>query len=215
MNESLTIRDYRPGDEAGAYYVCMKTGNYGGDGEPFYRDDPDALGRIYVGPYLAFAPEYALMLVDAHGVAGYALGTLDTRAFFDRYDREWRPKLCAEFPDPPEPASAWSRVQSVYHLYHHPDYTCPEPYDEYPSHLHIDLLPRAQGHGFGRDMMQQIMQRLRTAGSPGVHLGMSAVNDRAYGFYRKLGFHELMREGEGTEGSIYMGLRFSSAKAAS
>ena len=27
-----TIRDYRPGDEAAAYYVCLKTGNSGDDG---------------------------------------------------------------------------------------------------------------------------------------------------------------------------------------
>ena len=68
------IRDYRPGDEAAAYFVCLKTGNHGDDGEPFYRDDPDALGRIFVGPYLQFEPELALMLEDEQGVCGYALG---------------------------------------------------------------------------------------------------------------------------------------------
>ena len=41
-------------DLPAAYHVCLKTGDHGGDGEPFYRDDPDALGRIYVGPYLAY-----------------------------------------------------------------------------------------------------------------------------------------------------------------
>jgi ribosomal protein S18 acetylase RimI-like enzyme len=209
MTSSAIIRDYTAGDESGAYYVCMKTGNFGGDGEPFYRDDPDALGRIYVGPYLKFAPEYSLILEDHLGVAGYALGTLESREFFDRYEREWRPDLCRDFPDPSGDESEWSRVESVYHLYHHPDYTCPEPYALYPSHLHIDLLPRAQGHGYGRAMMEQLMDRLRQSGSPGVHLGMSAVNDRAYGFYRNMGFHELMREGEGTAGSIYMGYRFA------
>jgi hypothetical protein len=41
----------------------------------------------------------------------------------------------------------------IYHDYHHPDVYCPEPYELYPSHLHIDLLPRAQGRGWGRRMM--------------------------------------------------------------
>jgi ribosomal protein S18 acetylase RimI-like enzyme len=45
---------------------------------------------------------------------------------------------------------------------------------------------------------------LRKKGAPGVHLGMAADNDRAYQFYRKLGFVELCRRGEGDDGSIYM-----------
>ena len=53
---ATTIRDYRPGDQAAAYFVCLKTGNQGDDGEPFYKEDPDALGRIFVGPYLQFEP---------------------------------------------------------------------------------------------------------------------------------------------------------------
>ena len=44
---SCLIRPARAGDEPGAYYVCLKTGDFGKDGEPFYREDPDALGRIF------------------------------------------------------------------------------------------------------------------------------------------------------------------------
>ena len=54
-------------------------------------------------------------------------------------------------------------MQQVHHSYHHPDYFCPEPYEAYPSHLHIDLLPRAQGRGYGRRMIEQIMETLRAA----------------------------------------------------
>ena len=64
----FTIRTARPGDEPGAYHVCLKTGDYGRDGEPFYREDPDALGRIFVGPYLEFEPEFGLVVEDDQGV---------------------------------------------------------------------------------------------------------------------------------------------------
>lgn len=202
---TFRIRDARPGDEAGAYHVCLKTGNFGQDGEPFYREDPDALGRIFVGPYLAFEPEFSLTLEDDQGICGYALGALESRAFFERYEREWRPKLCAQFPDPGGDPSTWTRSQMVHSWYHHPDYTCPEPYAEYPSHLHIDLLDRAQGRGFGRTMLNQVMDRMRLRGSPGAHLGVSLMNVPAQGFYRKLGFQELLRVGSGTDGCIYMG----------
>src|SRR5690606_18149696 len=106
-------------------------GNYGDDGEPFYRDDPDALGRIYVGPYLEFEPELALILEDRQGVAGYALGALDTRRFFERFERQWRPHLCRDFPDPSGDPAQWTRTQAVYHAYHHPAYFYPQPYDDY------------------------------------------------------------------------------------
>ena len=90
----FVIRAARSADEPGAYYVCVKTGDHGQDGEPFYQDDPDALGRIYVGPYLAFEPGHALVLEDAQGICGYALGALDSRAFYARYEAEWRADLC-------------------------------------------------------------------------------------------------------------------------
>src|SRR4029450_6490080 len=94
------IRTARIEDLPAAYYVCLKTGNHGDDGEPFYREDPDALGRIFVGPYLRFAPEFALMLEDDEGVCGYALAAPDSRKFYDRYEQEWRPELCEQFPAP-------------------------------------------------------------------------------------------------------------------
>ncbi len=201
----FTIRAARPGDEAGAYYVCLKTGDFGKDGEPFYREDPDALGRIFVGPYLAYEPDLSLILEDTEGICGYALGAFDSHSFFDRYEREWRPSLCAKHPAPQGDAETWTRVQTVYSWYHHPDYFCPEPYAAYPSHLHIDLLERAQGRGYGRRMMEQVMDKLRQRGSPGAHLGVSMLNIPAQGFYQRLGFQELARVGSGKDGCIYMG----------
>ena len=185
--------------------MCVKTGDHGRDGAPFYRDDPDALGRIYVGPYLMFEPELSLILEDDEGVCGYALGAVDSRGFYDRYEKEWRPGLSARFPAPTSDPSAWTRLEQVYHSYHHPDYFCPEPYAAYPSHLHIDLLPRAQGRGHGRRMLEQVMTLLARRGSPGAHLGVSVLNVPAIGFYKRLGFHELARAGTEQDGCIYMG----------
>ena len=206
---TMRIRMYEPCDKADAYHVCLKTGDHGKDGEAFYREDPDALGRIYVGPYLEFEPELALILEDDAGVCGYALGALDSKEFFDRYETEWRPELVAQFPEPTGDKTNWSRAEETYFLYHHPDYFCPEPYEKFPSHLHIDLVERAQGKGLGRQMIERLLTRLRERGSVGVHLGMSITNDPAYGFYRRLGFEELIRD----EDSIYMGMSWADSAA--
>ncbi len=207
MNGFL-LRPARPGDETGAYHVCLKTGDNGRDGEPFYLEDPDALGRIFVGPYLKFEPDLGVILEDAQGLCGYALGACDTRAFFARYETEWRPELQARFPAPAGDPAHWTPVQQIHHLYHHPDYYFPESYAEFPSHLHIDLLPRAQGRGFGRRMVERVMENLRRRGSPGAHLGLSTLNAPALAFYLRLGFHELTRVGPAEDGCIYMAKRF-------
>ena len=207
MNE-FNIRQAEAGDQPGAYYVCLKTGDNGRDGEPFYADDPDALGRIFVGPYLTFEPELSLVLADTLGICGYALGAFDSRAFYARYESEWRPRLCARFPCPQGDPAAWTRAQQIHYLYHHPDHLIPEPSHEYPSHLHIDLLERARGHGYGRRLLEQVMKSLRERGSPGAHLCVSMDNPPAVAFYEHLGFRELMRVGSGQNGCIYMGRRF-------
>ncbi|HET7695393.1 MAG TPA: GNAT family N-acetyltransferase [Vicinamibacterales bacterium] len=200
------IRPARAGDEPGAYRVCLLTGHNGENGEPFYGEDPDALGRIFVGPYLAFEPDLSFVLEDEE-ICGYVLGALDSRAFYRRYEEEWRPGLCGGFAAPQGNPATWTPVQRVYHAYHRPDYFCPDPYDEYPSHAHIDLLPRAQGRGHGRRMMDRLLAELRGRGSGGVHLGVSALNTRAQGFYAHLGFRELTRTGSGDDACVYMGLR--------
>lgn len=208
IHEGFVIRPARPGDEKGACHVCLKTGDHGQDGEPFYQEDPDALGRIFVGPYLAFEQPLSLILEDEQGICGYALGAFDSRAFYARYETEWRQDLCARFPEPTGDPVRWTRVQQVHHLYHHPDYFCPEPYEAYPSHLHIDLLPRAQGRGYGRRMLEQVIDSLRGRGSPGAHLGVSSLNTPAIGFYQRLGFRELIRVGSEADGCFYMGRRW-------
>ncbi len=203
------LRPPHPEDTAGAYAVCLKTGDFGRDGEPFYRDDPEALGRVFVGPYLAYEPELARILEDEEGVCGYVLAARDSRSFYARYEAEWRPELCRRFPAPTGDPAGWNRIQQIHHVYHHPDYFCPEPYDQYPSHVHIDLLPRAQGRGLGRAMMAEVLGLLRQVGSPGAHLGVSLPNVSAQGFYRKLGFQSLIQVGEGADGCLYLGYRLS------
>jgi ribosomal protein S18 acetylase RimI-like enzyme len=70
-------------------------------------------------------------------------------------------------------------------------YKSPENTALYPAHLHIDLLPRAQGHGMGRKIMMVFLERLRELAVSGVHLGVSKKNLNATQFYQHLGFKKL------------------------
>jgi protein O-GlcNAcase/histone acetyltransferase len=201
------LRRARPEDLPGCARVCLETGDHGGDGTPYYTDDPDALARIYVAPYLELEPELAHVLEDEAGICGYVLAAIDSRTFYAAYEARCRPRLVTVFPEPAGDPATWTRAQRVHHAYHHPDYHCPEPYADYPAHAHIDLSPRAQGLGHGGLLMRQILAELARRGAPGVHLGVSGRNPRALSFYARLGFVELERRGPPTDETVYLGLR--------
>ncbi len=209
---TFAVRPARPADEPARHRICLLTGDSGHDGTALYPDDPDALGRLYAAPYLHLEPALAFVLADADDTAcGYALGALDSRAYYARYEAAWRPALCARFPAPVGDPGAWTRTQQIYHAYHHPDYFCPAPEAEFPSHAHIDLLPAAQGRGWGRRLFTHLLDTLRRLGSPGVHVGVSSLNPHALGFYAHLGFRELTRTGPAHDGVVYLGLRLAPA----
>ena len=66
-----------------------------------------------------------------------------------------------------------------------------EEVKNYPAHLHIDILPLAQGKGYGRKLMETYLNQLRSQNIQGVHLIVSKNNQNAVGFYQQVGFQEL------------------------
>lgn len=207
FESGFRIRPCLPADLEAAYEVCLQTGDSGADGTHLYRDDPAALGDLYVGPYIAFEPDLAFVLEDGGGVCGYVLAALDSARFYERLRAEWLPPLCARHPDPEGDPATWTPSERLYHEYHHYAVYYPDSFRAYPSQLHIDLAPRAQGRGQGIRMMRRQLETLERRGSAGVHLCMSAVNHRAYRFYRKLDFDELARVGAGGDEVVYLGRR--------
>ncbi|KNC49907.1 histone acetyltransferase [Thecamonas trahens ATCC 50062] len=211
----FVIRTARPADVDACYLVCLETGNYGDDGTEFYLDDPLILGHRYTGPYLEF-DETAYVLEDEAGVCGYTLGVLDSNSFWARYLAEWVPKIVASLPagiaESHAPGGALAtpvegepRSHELYRHFLNPPtaYEFASFVDEYPSHLHIDIIARGQSQGQGTRLIKTLLSDLRARGSTGVHLEMAITNDAAYGFYRKLGFVELFRNTE----EIVMGIK--------
>ena len=135
------IREFRAGDEAAIYDICLRTGASGEDATHLYSD-PDLLGHVFAGPYLKLCPEFASVVEEDGDVLGYILGAPDTRAFEARCEAEWWPPLRGRYPDPGIPMTPDERMMhAIHHFAPAPD----EIVAGYPSHLHIDLLPRTQG----------------------------------------------------------------------
>ena len=182
------IRPLRREDRDVLYAICLKTGDAGQDATALYRD-AELLGHIYAGPYAALEPESGFVLEDEAGIGGYIVGARDTDAFETRLEQEWWPPLRARYSDPaalPEPER--HLAQSI----HKPWRTPKRITEPYPSHLHINLLPRFQG-GWGKRMMDRWLAAMRDAGSPGAHLGVGTRNERAVKFYLRYGFKEFQR----------------------
>jgi ribosomal protein S18 acetylase RimI-like enzyme len=178
-----TIRPATIHDMPGAYRVGLLTGDAGQDSSAMYRD-PDLIGHLYVGPYLVGEPDLALVVADEAGVAGYCLAATDTRRFEAWTEAEWWPALREHYPPIDDGSPDAELIREIH---------ASRPASEavvaaYPAHLHIDLLERVRGAGFGRALIERQLGQLRERGIPGVHLDVDQRNANAIAFYRHLGF---------------------------
>jgi ribosomal protein S18 acetylase RimI-like enzyme len=185
-------------DLPGAYQTCLLTGDAGQDATGKYRD-PDLLGHVYVGPYIARGTGTQLVVVDEEGAAGYLLSADDTLGFEEWAERTWWPPLRTRYPliDDDSPDARLIR------LIHQPPRATAELAAEYPAHLHIDLQARTRGSGLGRVLIERLLKELRERGIEGVHFGVDGRNTNAIGFYEHLGFRTIDEERWG----LVMGMR--------
>ncbi len=178
------------------YEICLRTADAGADATALHTD-PALPGHVWAAPYLLHAPEHAYVVVDDDDRAGgYVLAAFDSRRFEAELERSWWPQLRSRYPRHAEGRS--EADEETVALLHDPPIAVEVLVEHFPSHLHIDLLPEFQGAGNGRRLIQVVLDSLAAAGSRGVHLGVSARNVRAMGFYRAVGFIELGSSRHGT-----------------
>ena len=194
----FSIRSYKSADTSAVYEICLKTGNSGQDATHLFSD-PLVLGHIYVGPYMEFEPQSVFILEDDQGPCGYIMGVLDSQTYYQWMHSEWLPKIRVNYKKPAGNPDTWDETEKITDLLFHP--VSQRLLPDYPAHLHIDLLSRAQGKGQGKLLMDRFIDYLKYNKIPGLHLELSSNNDRAFNFYRKYGIEELDRDNE----SIIMG----------
>lgn len=201
LDEGVKLQSSIPADLPGLLKVCLETAN-GGKGATHLHNLHDLVGEIYVAPYVLHEQNFAFTLKASEKVVGYVLGVLDTGRFESRLDTDYWPATKAKY-------AALTRdltphdVSLIEEL-NRQGFSPAELIAKYPSHLHIDIIESHQGLGYGKTMILHLLKALQDAGSSGVHLHMSASNDRANGFYKKLGFVEIHTN----ESEIIMGLVF-------
>ena len=183
------LRPFAATDTDACYEICLRTAHNGTDATERH-DDPRIVGEVWVAPYLKRHPDFAFVIEDVHGVGGYIVGAPDTAAYDEWADTVWFPPLRARYPQGTFPAG--TADADCVDLIHTPPRMPSEIISAYPAHLHIDLLPRLQGRGFGGQLMSALLEALREAEIPAIHLGCSPDNTSAIAFYRHLGFEDLL-----------------------
>ncbi|WP_410013335.1 GNAT family N-acetyltransferase [Sodalis sp. C49] len=190
------IRQAAERDRAALSEICLKTANAGTDASALYSD-PAYPGLRFVMPYAIFEPELAFVLEENGHILGYVVAARDTAAFEQRLQRDWWPGLREKLADR---RALLPLDEGVLDFIRQPQSKEAGLLEQYPAHLHINILPQAQGGGQGRRMIETELEALRRAGVSGVHLGVSLKNEPVCAFYERLGFRLLHRSQ-----AIYMG----------
>jgi GNAT superfamily N-acetyltransferase len=190
------------------YEICLKTGDAGKDASAIFND-PYLMGQYYAAPYLIFPAGICFVVEYEYRPQGYIIAAPNTDNFNRWLEETWLPLLRTRYPRPFPPhiirSEQEGRILASIHDCHFPD-TDDKPYlKEYPTHLHIDLLPSLQGKGCGRTLINTLCAELARLNIPGVHLGVGTKNQGAISFYQKMNFSVLREEDWG----LIMGKRVS------
>lgn len=191
LGSGVLLRTAKITDLPDLLRVCLETGDSGKDATHLHKL-PDLVGEIYVAPYVIHEPDLAYALLSDKQVVGYLLGVLDTRAFESLLVDKYWPIAKAKYQK--IDSELTPSDQELIKELGRQGFSDESLTAKYPSHLHIDIVEKYQGAGYGKYMIAFLLEELKAAGSAGVHLHMSASNDRARGFYKKFGFVEVFED---------------------
>jgi len=181
------IRPYHPSDLSALYRICLQTGDSGSDATDLYQD-PELIGHFYAGPYAVIEPDLCFVLCCAGEPCGYIIGTRNSEMFYQKCEQEWFPVLRRRYPLPEEQDN--SKDAHMIRLLHQGIKPQADLLD-YPAHLHIDILPKGQGKGAGRNLINTLINRLKELKIPALHLQVGKSNEGAVKFYERVGFHRI------------------------
>ncbi|MBQ8575910.1 MAG: GNAT family N-acetyltransferase [Clostridia bacterium] len=131
---------------------------------------------VYCDYYIEKEPQNCFVAVDDNDKAiGYIISTEDFDRFEKCYMEEYYPKI-----------KKWEyrrRRSALRAIAPQREYK-----EEYPAHLHIDILPEYQRMGLGSKLTDALVESLRKKGVKGIMLTVWVHNEKGKKFYDKYGF---------------------------
>jgi ribosomal protein S18 acetylase RimI-like enzyme len=202
------IRPYETRDWDAGLNVFFTTIDSGVDFEPARTIGSYLWFKVYV----LITPSTCFILDDGTGRAvGYMIGTPSTTHLAEQWREKLVPMLDPKLVPKPEDLTGdemmdrddvWNMRRAVYTAEFDLLQSTPHLLEQYPAHLHVNILPEFQGKGYGKMLMDVFIQKLQQLGVGGVHLGMVGSNEGARRFYERLGFQlcdEVLDDGDSGE----------------
>jgi ribosomal protein S18 acetylase RimI-like enzyme len=183
-SDSVEVRPYRFEDRAAVRNICYATGLLG---HPITALVPDQelFADLWTAAYTDGFPELALIATLEGVTIGYILGVDDARALPPVFRRHVLPLVLGRL-FRGEYRSWRTSLPHLFRLALEP--ALHAPVEQFPAHLHINLLESARGLGLGRRLLERFLKRLEALGVPGVQLSTTDRNVAAVHLYERLGF---------------------------
>lgn len=167
----MTIRKYQEKDFEATKYVCIHD-MIGCDCDELI----DYVATMFCHYYLEKEPENCFVAVDENdNPIGYVYGASD----YDKYQvnfSEYVQKIA-------EIDNRRYLSEALIEMFDHAIYK-----EDYPAHLHIDILPDYQSKGIGSQLINEFCNNLKAKGIKGVMLIVGSDNTGARRFYERNGF---------------------------
>ena len=168
----MKIRHYKETDKENVRFVCL---NSEGPCKSSKRSVNFALA-VYCDYYIENEPENCFVATDENDRAiGYVISTRNFDTFKEKYISDYYSKI-----------KKWEyrrRKSALRAIEYQEKYK-----EDYPAHLHIDILPEYQHMGLGRKLMDALCDNLRQKNVEGVMFTVWHKNIKAIRFYEKYGF---------------------------
>ncbi|MCG8454371.1 MAG: GNAT family N-acetyltransferase [Spirochaetales bacterium] len=199
-----SIRFVQAKDEKDVERICHST-FYGGDGFPL----PSLIGYLWSTWYVRYASEHSFVGTDSQNTAvGYALSTVDTLAYLQHFSQSMTPLIQGSLMElkrthPQVHQQFAHEFRHVHHVYHLENMK--QVCQDYPAHIHVDILPGFQGQGLGKALMNHLLCHLDSFGVKGSHLIVGDENKRAVKYYQSSGYTILLDSQDGIPGCFVMG----------
>lgn len=188
----MIIRPFEEKDKENVRFVCLNS-----EGPcKMTADESYYILTTYCNYYIENEGHNCFVAANEEDEAvGYIICTENFDAFREIFIRDYIPRLDENLEvwggNARKMAGTSFRLQEKYK-------------DDFPAHLHIDLLPEFQRKGIGHMLVNTLKEHLHGKGVPGVMLTVGAKNEVGQGFYNKYGFEFLEQSGD----DVAFGLRF-------
>jgi len=180
----IRIRNFREEDRNAIIKICLQTGYSGKDATEFFHHK-DLLAYYYALPYLEYSPELCFVATKEGQTVGYILGVKNSLTFSSWIEKYWFPTVREKFPLQINCKTPFEkRIVELIHSGYRPK----KEMLNFPAHLHIDILPIAQGKGVGKRLIEKFSESLKNFRVYAVHLEVGKRNLNAIEFYKKVGF---------------------------